>query len=179
MNQRWGARCKPATSAFNASDTRCESPQTVLRHLFRNGALEKAQCDAGFCAALGFGANASQALAQCEAQGYGVFPCTSTVYDWRDGTLAPEVDWPALLASQVCENAGAAAWSKGPGSARSRPCGHPPPGSPHPPACAQTDGEASRPNGEASPRGLRAVKAAAALWCHAKVADPAADYLYP
>jgi len=81
----WSARCKPATSAFNASDTRCESPQSVLRHLFRNGALEKAQC---------------------EAQGYGVFPCTSTVYDWRDGTLAPEVDWPALLASQVCENAG-------------------------------------------------------------------------
>ena len=25
----------------------------------------------------------------------------STVYDWRDGTLAPEADWPSLLA-QVC-----------------------------------------------------------------------------
>ena len=59
------------------------------------------------------------------------------------------------------------------------PRGHPPPGSPHPPTCAQTDGEASRPNGEASPRGLPAVEAAAALWCQAKVADPVADYLYP
>mmetsp|Transcript_36147 Transcript_36147/g.85287 ORF Transcript_36147/g.85287 Transcript_36147/m.85287 type:complete len:613 (-) Transcript_36147:711-2549(-) len=28
----------------------------------------------------------------------------STVYDWRDGTLAPEADWPSLLA-QVCTNA--------------------------------------------------------------------------
>ena len=25
----------------------------------------------------------------------------STVYDWRDGKLAPEADWPSLLA-QVC-----------------------------------------------------------------------------
>ena len=43
-----------------------------------------------------------------------------------------------------------------------------------PPTCLFSD-RASRPNGEASPRGLRAVEAAAALWCHAKVADPAAD----
>lgn len=137
---RRSARCKPATSAFNASDTRCESPQTVLRHLFRNSALEQAQCEAGFCAALGFGANASQALAQCEAQGYGVFPCTSTVYDWRDGTLAPEVDWPALLASQVCENAGAAAWSKCPGLARSQVPTRPPAArESHPPACSRTE----------------------------------------
>jgi hypothetical protein len=104
----------------------------VLRHLFRDSALEKAQCEAGFCAALNFGANASQALAQCEAQGYGVFPCVSTAYDWRDGTLAAEADWPALLASQVCENAGARSMVKvHPVSLdRSRSCGHPPPGRP-------------------------------------------------
>ena len=28
----------------------------------------------------------------------------STVYDWRDGTLAPEADWPSLFA-QVCTKA--------------------------------------------------------------------------
>ena len=47
-----------------------------------------------------------------------------------------------------------------------------------PPTCLFSD-RASRPDGEASPRGLPAVEAAAALWCQAKVADPAADYLYP
>ena len=33
-------------------------------------------------------------LEACQASGYGTFPCTSTVFDWRDGTLAPEAEWP-------------------------------------------------------------------------------------
>ena len=121
----WSTRCKTATSTFNASDTRCASPQTVLRHLRTNDALEKEQCEAGFCAGLNFGVS----LQQCEALGYGVFPCVSTVYDWRDGTLAPEADWPSLLASKVCENTGMPAWSQlcGGGAARCSSRGHLPP----------------------------------------------------
>jgi hypothetical protein len=44
-------------------------------------------------------------LAACAASGYGVFPCTSSIYDWRDGALAPEAEWASLLATGVCDNA--------------------------------------------------------------------------
>jgi hypothetical protein len=70
----------------------------VLRYLYQNDALEKAQCEAGFCHALSVGLP----LAYCA--NYGVFPCTSTIYDWRDGTLAAEEDWPSLLEARLCSS---------------------------------------------------------------------------
>lgn len=35
-------------------------------------------------------------------RGFGKFPCVSTVFDWRDGTLAPEAQWPQLIDDEMC-----------------------------------------------------------------------------
>ena len=93
------------SNSNNASDTRCEAPQSLLRYLMTNDALEKVQCEAGFC-------HPAANLADCAASGYGVFPCYSTIYDWRDGELADEADWSALLTARVCENAAVGTYFK-------------------------------------------------------------------
>lgn len=35
-------------------------------------------------------------------RGFGKFPCVSTIFDWRDGTLAPEAQWPQLIDDEIC-----------------------------------------------------------------------------
>lgn len=50
--------------------------------------------------------------AWCESPagpGWGAHPCTSTVFDWRDGVLAPEAEWVALLNDHLCAVEGAMA----------------------------------------------------------------------
>ena len=54
----------------------------MLRFLYTNAALEQKQCEAGYC----FAPQAD--LPACT--NWGTYPCMSTVYDWRDGTLAPD-----------------------------------------------------------------------------------------
>ena len=66
--------------------------------------MEQEQCEAGFCHATQYNVSLAECKAaatantwstpwdnpnQATATGYryGTFPCTSTVYDWRDGTL--------------------------------------------------------------------------------------------
>eukprot|EP00321_Phaeocystis_globosa_P013586 CAMPEP_0118809216 /NCGR_PEP_ID=MMETSP1162-20130426/90_1 /TAXON_ID=33656 /ORGANISM="Phaeocystis Sp, Strain CCMP2710" /LENGTH=179 /DNA_ID=CAMNT_0006738619 /DNA_START=13 /DNA_END=549 /DNA_ORIENTATION=+ len=94
----WSTHCAKAHRFDNASDTRCASPVSLLNILYPNDALQQKQCEEGFCHRKLFNVTHEQ----CKATGYGVFPCTSTIYDWRDGELAPEKDWAALLNTRLC-----------------------------------------------------------------------------
>ena len=35
-------------------------------------------------------------------RGFGRYPCVSTIFDWRDGTLAPEADWAGIVQTELC-----------------------------------------------------------------------------
>ena len=97
----WQAHCLKAVSAFDPTKTNCSSPVTLLRYLHVNDALQEQQCRAGYCDVLL--ANPSGGIAWCSTAGtWGVFPCTSTTYDWRSGALAPASQWPSLLRTRLC-----------------------------------------------------------------------------
>ena len=70
----------------------------MLRFLYTNAGLEQEQCEEGFCFA------SEDKLSDCKDTDWGTYPCMSTVYDWRDGTLADVADWPSLFV-QVCNTA--------------------------------------------------------------------------
>lgn len=91
----WSTHCAKAYNFRNASDIRCSSPVTLLNILHPNDALQQKQCEEGFCYAPWYDVT-------CQASDYGVFPCTSTIYDWRDGTRAAKEEWASLLTTRLC-----------------------------------------------------------------------------
>jgi hypothetical protein len=92
--------CAPATNGLNASLSACATPSTLLAYLYVNETLHEEQCLAGWCDALTF----QIPLQMCSMAPFrwGTYPCTSPIFDWRRGTLAPEAQWPALLYAQLC-----------------------------------------------------------------------------
>jgi len=95
--EEWSTHCAKAYNFRNASDIRCASPVSLLNFLRPNDALQKKQCEEGFCHAPWYNVT-------CADSDYGVFPCTSTIYDWRDGdlTTAHTWDWASLVATRLC-----------------------------------------------------------------------------
>jgi len=73
----------------------CASPTTILNYLYRNDKLHKEQCKDGFCQ-----------VEDTDVCGtfvkWGEFPCRSRIYDWRQGELASEKDWPDILDKRLC-----------------------------------------------------------------------------
>lgn len=76
----------------------CAQPTSILNFLFVNDAKHEELCKDGFC---------NMPEDNLDACGlwidWGTFPCTSPVYDWRDGKLADESDWPKLVHDTLCD----------------------------------------------------------------------------
>ena len=77
----------------DAGSHACASASSLLGILYLNQTSHQEGCMRGFCMA------PPSALSLCTsgAQVWGVPPCVSTIFDWRDGTLADEALWPTLL----------------------------------------------------------------------------------
>lgn len=98
----------------NTATTNCSSPLTVLRYLYVNDGLQASQCRQGYCDILdiqyriaqGTGQRFVPDLTMCEMNivPYGYFPCTSTIYDWRHGVLAPPSTWASQVESRLFSN---------------------------------------------------------------------------
>ena len=71
---------------------------TLLATLHLDPTQHQAQCEQGYCAA------PASMLGLCTAGiiEWGVPPCTSLAFDWREGVLAPEEDWASLLSERLC-----------------------------------------------------------------------------
>jgi hypothetical protein len=98
---RYHDNCERVESSTNDGTFECKSPLTLLNYLYRNDSVHESQCRLGFCNA------PTAAVALCGTVAladWGTAPCTSKVYDWRDGVLADEQDWPELIHDQVCSS---------------------------------------------------------------------------
>jgi len=110
----WTSHCAKAVNRLangTSSRSNCTSYTSVLRYLYLNDALHEAQCRQGFCDLLEVqmrtsmidGTAFAPSLSFCETAGtWGIYPCTSTVYDWRDGVLAPPATWATELEARLC-----------------------------------------------------------------------------
>ena len=96
--EEYGDYCKRVPSSLeNSTATACQAGATLLNFLHVNDAAHADLCGRGFCHA------SPKQQGRCAQTGaWGVFPCTSPVYDWREGTLAPEAEWSSLVASRMC-----------------------------------------------------------------------------
>lgn len=110
----WKDNCQLAHSSNLSSHSHdrssCASPRTVLNVLHRNDEAHRAQCQLGFChtdrLVPSVFATVQAGLAWCDSAaspGWGSPPCTSTVYDWREGTLAPVAEWAGLIDKHLCQ----------------------------------------------------------------------------
>ena len=110
-------RLGPGNSSMtprNTATTNCSSPLTVLNYLYVNDGLQASQCRQGYCDILDLQYRIAQgsrqpfvpSLATCEngIVPYGYFPCTSTIYDWRHGVLAPPSTWASQVGSRLFSN---------------------------------------------------------------------------
>ena len=90
--------CKRVYSSVDEDKWRCGSPTTLLATLHLDPTQHQAQCEQGYCAA------PASMLGLCTAGiiEWGVPPCTSLAFDWREGVLAPEEDWASLLSERLC-----------------------------------------------------------------------------
>ena len=110
-------RLGPGNSSMtprNTATTNCSSPLTVLSYLYVNDGLQASQCRQGYCDILDLQYRIAQgsrqpfvpSLATCEngIVPYGYFPCTSTIYDWRHGVLAPPSTWASQVENRLFSN---------------------------------------------------------------------------
>lgn len=103
LNTDWADFCQLAYPWDDKKDEkpRCKAPDTVLNILYKDDDLHKEQCEDGFCL-----------IEDTDVCGtfvdWGVRPCVSRVFDWREGELADEKDFPKLLHERLCEVDGTA-----------------------------------------------------------------------
>ncbi|EOD06425.1 hypothetical protein EMIHUDRAFT_219333 [Emiliania huxleyi CCMP1516] len=88
----WTTHCTKVIS-FTDGSAQCESPKTLLNYLYVSDEAHEAGCVAGFCE--------TDNLTLCRPAGakvsgttrYGISPCRSRTYDWRNGSLTPIDQW--------------------------------------------------------------------------------------
>lgn len=89
--------CQRVYSSVAAAEHTCAPPNSILPVLYLNASAHAGQCARGYCAA------PPSMLPNCGVSvAWGVPPCVSRVYDWRDGTLAAESEWASLLQTRLC-----------------------------------------------------------------------------
>jgi len=99
--------CVPTANYMNSSITECSPPASLLNYIYENAALHESQCKAGYCWAYSYvppPVTEAGLVGLCTSSGYswGTFPCTSTIYNWQDGTLAAESAWAGLVYGKLC-----------------------------------------------------------------------------
>jgi len=99
----WTTHCNRVASSIDPTDVRCTSPGSVLNYLYLSPSEHEAGCAAGFCAT-----NPVTSLCGTNIS-YGTSPCLSTVYDWRQGTLADASSWHTLMVD-FCRTNPSLAW---------------------------------------------------------------------
>jgi len=100
----WKDRCVLAylDEDQKPKDAYCRSPTTLLNYLHVNNDKHQDLCNDGYCympdsiRSYCSGVNST-------GFSWGTYPCTSYVYDWRDGELADEKDWRDLLNDNLCK----------------------------------------------------------------------------
>jgi hypothetical protein len=110
----WTMHCKKAVNRLYPDEdgANCSSPVTILRFLYVNDALHEQQCRQGYCDLFEFqyrqavanGESFVPNIAYCHGGSgtWGVWPCTSTIYDWRDGVLGSQATWAAEVVRRLC-----------------------------------------------------------------------------
>jgi len=96
--RRWSDECRLVSEKYPhpQGSGRCASPASILQLLYENSTLHEQECRAGYCATDLFGLDYA-AIGCGNFTPWGSFPCFSSVFDWRSGTLAPRAEWAGLL----------------------------------------------------------------------------------
>jgi len=96
--RRWSDECRLVSEKYPhpKGSGRCASPASILQLLYENSTLHEQECRAGYCAADLVGLDYA-AIGCGNFTPWGSFPCFSSVFDWRSGTLAPRAEWAGLL----------------------------------------------------------------------------------
>ncbi|KAG8460874.1 hypothetical protein KFE25_010625 [Diacronema lutheri] len=103
----WAARCRLnyKDEDQEVKDAKCAAPLSLLNYVHVDKDQHKDGCKDGFC--LGsYDFCAGKLLGTNFSTGpppdWGTFPCRSTVFDWRQATLADESEWDKLLERNLC-----------------------------------------------------------------------------
>ena len=90
--------CQRIYSTINPDLWGCASSSSLLPILHINSDKHEEQCNDGFC----YAPSSMLPLCTSGAIEWGVPPCTSKIYDWRDGILAAEDEWNDLIQERLC-----------------------------------------------------------------------------
>lgn len=104
----WENVCKTVWD-FDEKKFKCAQPRTILNYLFENDKKHKELCEDGFCVVDEDDVKSCSGSVNVNGTkfatglSFGKWPCVSTAFDWRDGTLANPKDWSKLLDKSLCD----------------------------------------------------------------------------